>query len=219
MHWSFSIRPGNILKNNSMQIILAKMVYVLWFFCFDVHSLHSLFIYTYFVANNDSWQFIIRGNLSFVALLKSHHIISYPTIQVHWFPHNLNFLKLVELYHSNTIFYKNGRNFVLDKRTNYPIGERKCLFSFFSNSAYSSELGERLFGKFDKLAENINTRDDVILAHVNCDADSEFCDTNSVEGMTTGICMVFKLHLLIFHAPINSYRFGSVLLSRWQRTH
>lgn len=150
------------------------------------------------------WQIMIRGNLSFVALW-------YPTIKVLDLKlidsHTISTSqKLFELYHSNTIFYKNGRKFVLDNRTNYHIGEKNCLFShfFFSNFVYSSELGERLFGKFDKLAENINTRDDVILAHVNCDADSEFCDTNSVEGMTIGIWMVFQLNLLK-HLCINQF--------------
>lgn len=46
----------------------------------------------------------------------------------------------------------------------------------------SCELGQRFFTKFDKLAENINTRDDVKLAHVNCEADSELCETNGVNG-------------------------------------
>lgn len=47
---------------------------------------------------------------------------------------------------------------------------------------FSCELGSRTFGKFDKLAESINIRDDVKLAYVDCDADSEFCETNGVKG-------------------------------------
>lgn len=47
---------------------------------------------------------------------------------------------------------------------------------------YSCEIGSRAFAKFDKLAEKVNVRDDVKLAHVNCDADDEFCSLHDVIG-------------------------------------
>lgn len=53
--------------------------------------------------------------------------------------------------------------------------------SFHCN--FSCELGSRTFGKFDKLAESVNVRDDVKLAYVNCEADSEFCDSNGIKGI------------------------------------
>lgn len=43
-------------------------------------------------------------------------------------------------------------------------------------------MGKRLFTKFDKLAENINSRDDIKLAYVNCEADSDFCESVGVKG-------------------------------------
>ncbi|XP_031628357.1 thioredoxin domain-containing protein 5 [Contarinia nasturtii] len=46
----------------------------------------------------------------------------------------------------------------------------------------SCELSQRFFAKFNKLAENINVRDDVKLVHVDCEADSEFCNSNGVKG-------------------------------------
>lgn len=49
-------------------------------------------------------------------------------------------------------------------------------------SLFSCELGSRTFAKFDELAENINTRDDVKLAYVNCDDNSEFCESKGVNG-------------------------------------
>jgi len=56
---------------------------------------------------------------------------------------------------------------------------KNALVFFYSPSC---ELGQRFFTKFDKLAENINVRDDVKLVHVDCDADSEFCNSNDVKG-------------------------------------
>lgn len=47
---------------------------------------------------------------------------------------------------------------------------------------FSCELGSRTFGKFDKLAESLNIRDDVKLAYVDCDADKQFCNSNGVKG-------------------------------------
>lgn len=47
---------------------------------------------------------------------------------------------------------------------------------------FSCELGSRLFAKFEKLAENINSRDDVKLAHVNCDTDADFCKSKGAKG-------------------------------------
>lgn len=43
-------------------------------------------------------------------------------------------------------------------------------------------MGKRLFAKFDKLAENLNTRDDIKLAYVNCEAESDICESNGVKG-------------------------------------
>ncbi|XP_055303776.1 thioredoxin domain-containing protein 5 [Sitodiplosis mosellana] len=60
------------------------------------------------------------------------------------------------------------------------IKGKNYLVIFYSQSC---ELGKRLFTKFDKLAENINNRDDVKLAYVDCNADSEFCDSNGVKGL------------------------------------
>lgn len=54
--------------------------------------------------------------------------------------------------------------------------------SFVILLIFSCELGSRTFGKFDDLAETVNTRDDVKLAYVNCDADSEFCESNGAKG-------------------------------------
>jgi len=60
------------------------------------------------------------------------------------------------------------------------IKGRNNLVIFYSPSC---ELSKRLFTKFDKLAESINSRNDVKLAYVDCDADSEFCDSNGVKGL------------------------------------
>lgn len=52
---------------------------------------------------------------------------------------------------------------------------------------HSCELGKRFFTKFDKLAENLNTRDDIQLAYVDCAADSEFCESNGAKGNLIGL--------------------------------
>lgn len=73
---------------------------------------------------------------------------------------------------------------MLSKQKNaYQFKKKKSLrslSSLFFN--FSCELGKRLFAKFDKLAEKINILDDVKLNYVDCDADSEFCDSNGVKG-------------------------------------
>lgn len=61
------------------------------------------------------------------------------------------------------------------------IQGKNVLVAFYSPSC---ELGSRLFAKFEKLAENINSRDDVKLAHVNCDTDGDFCKSNGAKGLT-----------------------------------
>lgn len=59
-------------------------------------------------------------------------------------------------------------------------------YHFFTFN-HSCELGKRVFTKFDKLAESVNTRDDIKLAYVDCDADSEFCESNGVKGNSIGL--------------------------------
>lgn len=43
---------------------------------------------------------------------------------------------------------------------------------------FSCELSQKVFTTFEKLADAINSRDDIKLAHVDCDSDKEFCETN-----------------------------------------
>lgn len=52
-------------------------------------------------------------------------------------------------------------------------------------------MSSRFFSKFDKLAENINGRDDVKLGHVNCDTDADFCKSNGAKGkqISQPICL------------------------------
>lgn len=61
------------------------------------------------------------------------------------------------------------------------IKGKNALIIFYSPSC---EIGKRVFATFDKLAENINSRDDVKLAYVDCDADSELCKSNDVNGLS-----------------------------------
>lgn len=55
------------------------------------------------------------------------------------------------------------------------------MFSLIS-LRFSSEWGKRFFGRYEKLAETINGRDVAKLAHVDCDKDKEFCESNGVQG-------------------------------------
>lgn len=47
---------------------------------------------------------------------------------------------------------------------------------------HSCERGKHLFTIFDKIAENVNTRTDIQLGYVDCEADTEFCESNGVKG-------------------------------------
>lgn len=70
------------------------------------------------------------------------------------------------------------------------------VFFVFCFCNCSCDLGKRFFAKFDKLAESLNVRDDVKLAHIDCEADSEFCDSNGVKGRDFGSFALFKMELL-----------------------
>lgn len=73
---------------------------------------------------------------------------------------------------------------------------------FLSLLHHSCELSSRLFAKFDKLAANINARDDVKLGHVNCEADSEFCDTNGVKGTNNELWICLHFVIVFTHTHI-----------------
>ena len=87
---------------------------------------------------------------------------------------------------------KVGGNFVIKTKERLSIHS----FTFFSCFNCSCELGKRLFSKFDKLAEKINIRDDVKLNYVDCDADSEFCDSNGVKGTKKKHCVYNELWIV-----------------------
>lgn len=59
---------------------------------------------------------------------------------------------------------------------------------FYSNSFKffflfdSCELSQRFLTKFEKLADAINARDDIQLAHVNCDQEKQFCESKTDKG-------------------------------------
>lgn len=86
-----------------------------------------------------------------------------------------------------------GGNLVIKAKERLSIQK---VIAFSSCFNFSCELGKRLFAKFDKLAEKINIRDDVKLSYVDCDADSEFCDSNGVKGKQKKV--VFALNFGLF---------------------
>lgn len=90
-----------------------------------------------------------------------------------------------------------GRKLVLIKLLTFPL-------SFIHFAFSSCELSQRLFTKYEKLAENINSRDDVKLAHVNCDSDAEFCESHKAKGKQswTLLTLTFSKQLRFFSAAL-----------------
>lgn len=73
--------------------------------------------------------------------------------------------------------------------------------------------------RFEKLAETINVRDDVKLAHVNCDNDKDFCETLKVKGNKSKNIEIIGYELKRFSFPFDGqFRFGCILLSARQRS-
>lgn len=57
---------------------------------------------------------------------------------------------------------------------------------FLCSVSNSCALSQRFISKFEKLADALNSRDDLKLAHVNCDDEPKLCESKGGKGNFDG---------------------------------